>query len=44
MNIYFDKIETKQFFEWLAKKFIEIMFSKIKELIEQKYGNRQIVN
>ena len=35
MNIQFDKIGTKQFFEWFADKFIEIMFPRIKELVEK---------
>lgn len=44
MNIQFDGLSTKQFFEWIAKKFVEIAMPQIKEAVETVYLDDELLS
>ena len=43
MNIQFDKIGTKNFFEWLASKILEITLPALKEAIEETLSDEEML-
>lgn len=43
MNIQFDGLSTKQFFEWIAKKFLEIAMPAIKQGVESTYSDDELL-
>lgn len=43
MNIQFDQLGTKSFFEWLASKILEITLPSIKKAIENSSGDEEML-
>lgn len=43
MNIQFDQLGTKKFFEWLGSKIVEITLPKIKEILERTNSDEELL-
>lgn len=44
MNIQFDKLETKQFFDWMANKIFELMLPKLFDLVKTNISNEELLS
>ena len=44
MNIQFDQLGTKSFFEWIANKFVELALPAIKEGLKNALGNEELLS
>lgn len=43
MNIQFDSMSTKNFFEWMAKNFVDIAMPQIKKAVEETYTDEELL-